>query len=1156
MGNVIGEQSTGGLDAAGTAPGEVGQAGGWLDRPLAAVLPLNWESIAWIVIFIVGIFTRFYRLGERAMSHDESLHTLYSYYLYNAGNYEHNPMMHGPFLFHANALMYFLFGDNDATARVAPALAGLGVLGLAYLYRRYIGRVGALVAGVLLLVDPTVLYHSRYIRDDIYIAFFSMAWVYCAFRYVELRSATRMRWLLLMSIVMAFAVVTMENSFIFGAIIGAFFAGLALWQIIGAHIFLVAAPIFLAGGVAYWFLEHGEKTWAVPAAGIGLVVAIAILLMRFRRAHWAQLRRSPVFDLPILMLTLVLPFTAPFGHSLLGWDPMAYAATTDLARSAGLVLLATALGFGIAYYWFGMRPAGDDAALGLNLRFGGWLVLMGVFWLISVLFFTTFLTNTRNGLASGIVGSLGYWLAQQEVARGGQPWYYYPMLGLLYAFLPMALTAGGTFHLLVNLRRSGTGSDAPEGEQAWGGWDPVLPSDLPASAATTDAEMPDVANYLRVNRIYFVVFGLWWVVLSWLAYTLAGEKMPWLLTHIVVPMCVFGGWWFGSLLTRIDWRAAARTHAIWLVALMPALLFAAAYVATRNPFSGRTSADASETVQWVLGLIVLAGLVYLTAHWAGSVGWGAATRLLGVGFVAVLFLFTIRFSVMLNYINFDMATEYLVYAHGSPDIKRVMSEIDLISERTVGANNIVVAYDDASSWPMSWYMRDYPNARYYGESPNSDSMSAPVVLVGPKNYDKVRPYLARDYVKRTYRRIWWPDQGYFNLTWQRFFDTLRDPAKLRRIYNIVMYRRYYDDADPNKPRDLSQWPTRDDMEMYVRKDIAAQIWDLGVTPMTGVAGGQAQAVPETDVTALAEYTGIYGTLPLTAPRDVAVAPAGQRVIADTGNHRIVVLGPDGAFVTEFGSLCRLAEGAAAGCVDPDGDGPLQLGDGQFYEPWGVAVGQDGEIFVADTWNGRIQVFDAEGNFLRKWGYFNTTNGELGDPNAMFGPRGLAIDAAGNLLVADTGNKRILQFSPAGALVNQTGGGGVILGRFEEPTDVAVDPRDGSIFVADNWNQRIQKLDPALTPLAEWAVPGWLSQDINDKPSVTVATNGDVYASDPESYRVLVFDPNGTLKGSFGAYGVELDRFARPLGLAIDPTVNQLLVADTDNSRVVVDPTLP
>src|SRR5690606_39940128 len=58
----------------------------------------------------------------RVMSHDESLHTRYSYSLYADGNFQHTPLMHGPILFHVTAFFYFLFGDNDFTARLYPAI--------------------------------------------------------------------------------------------------------------------------------------------------------------------------------------------------------------------------------------------------------------------------------------------------------------------------------------------------------------------------------------------------------------------------------------------------------------------------------------------------------------------------------------------------------------------------------------------------------------------------------------------------------------------------------------------------------------------------------------------------------------------------------------------------------------------------------------------------------------------------------------------------------------------------------------------------------------------------------------------------------------------------------------------------------------------------
>ena len=196
---------------------------------------------------------------------------------------------------------------------------------------------------------------------------------------------------------------------------------------------------------------------------------------------------------------------------------------------------------------------------------------------------------------------------------------------------------------------------------------------------------------------------------------------------------------------------------------------------------------------------------------------------------------------------------------------------------------------------------------------------------------------------------------------------------------------------------------------------------------------------EVPLAASAIYNAEYDGLPLRTPRALAIGADGRVVIADSGNHRIVVLNAAGELLHTFGSHCRFDQGLPLDCQDLDGDGPMQPGDGQFNEPWGVAVDGSGAIFVADTWNGRIQAFDADGSYLRSWGYYNTTNGELGDPYAMFRPRGVAVDLNGNVLVADTGNKRIVRFTPNGEFVDQVGGGGVILGRFEEPTDVAVDP---------------------------------------------------------------------------------------------------------------------
>ncbi|MBX3015302.1 MAG: TIGR03663 family protein [Caldilineaceae bacterium] len=1150
----------------------------FLERPLLALVNFNWETTAWIVLLVVAAVLRFVNVGERAMSHDESLHTLYSYYLYDTGKYEHNPMMHGPILYHLNALAYFLFGDNDASARFFPVLAGIGVVGMAWLFRRYIGRTGALVAGVLITISPSLLFHSRYIRHDMYIALFLLVWIYGSFRYMDTRER---KWLSLIMIGMSLGLLAMEAHFISGAILGAFFVGLALWRVIGQRLWLAVAPLSIAGGI--WYLFHVEardvgkqaetageqaaellqrstrlELTGVAALAVAALIALGLLYRYIKREQWQQLRQDVHVDLAVLMLTLVMPFLAPFFLPLLGWelkakfDNIGAWTTGEIATATFLVLLLTAIAVGIAYFWYQMRlpvstgseeaPAEKGSARPA-LDFITWAQLMGAFWVINILFYTTFLTNLRNGLATGIVGSLGYWLAQQEVARGGQPSYYYLMLASLYEFLPWLLSIVGAVVIVYWLTRHRD-------------WDPVAGPDLPAELAVSTRL--GQSELLRQNRVYFAVFCIWWTAAAWIAYTVAGEKMPWLLTHIALPMCILGGWWFGRLWHRIDWAKVREQKAFWLIGITPALLFALLTLLGITPSTDRSVSALAGTMQRILGLLIVVGLLYLIWRWALRLSWLTTARLLSMGFVAVLFLLTIRFSYMLTYINFDMATEYLVYAHASPDIKRALNEIDSISERTVGGRNIVVAYDDDSSWPLSWYMRLYPNHKFYGSAPSSDSMAAPVIIVGPKNYEKVHPYVTRDYVKRTYRLVWWPDMDYFNMTWGRLWNAVTDSQQRERIFQIFFYRRYRDTNDYSKFRDLSQWPHRHEFEMWVRRDLATQIWDLGVAPLVDTSNTMDAQVRdrEVDQSALAMYNGTYGDRPLLTPRALAIAPDGSRVIADTGNNRIVVLDRDGNFVRAFGSGCRLGEGEAGGCQDPDGNGPLALGDGQFYEPWGVATDALGQIFVSDTWNGRIQVFDAEGRFVTKWGAFSSTGGELTDAFALFGPRGLAMGADGNLLVADTGNKRIIKFTPDGQLVQQIGGGGVIGGRFEEPVGIAVSPVDGTIFVADTWNHRIQKLSPALEFIAEWPVPGWASQDIVAKPYLAVATNGDVYTTDPQLYRVLVYNQNGEIKASFGNFGTDLNKFDLPTGIAVDPATNVVVVADANNNRILSFQPLP
>ena len=150
------------------------------------------------------------------------------------------------------------------------------------------------------------------------------------------------------------------------------------------------------------------------------------------------------------------------------------------------------------------------------------------------------------------------------------------------------------------------------------------------------------------------------------------------------------------------------------------------------------------------------------------------------------------------------------------------------------------------------------------------------------------------------------------------------------------------------------------------------------------------------------------------PEAIAIEDSGEIVIYDKDNGAINKYGAAGNLLLTFGaSGCELASGL--GCVDPDGAGPLELGDGQFSTQGatGLALDAAGYIYATDAGNGRVQKFSPSGRFLLKFGTPGAGDGQLGGPPVCAsGPLGVAVDTAGRIYVADTGNHRIQVFAPA------------------------------------------------------------------------------------------------------------------------------------------------
>jgi sugar lactone lactonase YvrE len=257
-------------------------------------------------------------------------------------------------------------------------------------------------------------------------------------------------------------------------------------------------------------------------------------------------------------------------------------------------------------------------------------------------------------------------------------------------------------------------------------------------------------------------------------------------------------------------------------------------------------------------------------------------------------------------------------------------------------------------------------------------------------------------------------------------------------------------------------------------------------------------------------------------------------VADAGNNRIQHLSPAGKVLQVWGSFADISKGAAPG--------------GTFNEPWGVAVAPDGSVYVADTWNYRIQKFTPDGKFVQMWG-----TGPAEGNTQFYGPRGLAVDSLGHVFVADTGNKRIVIFDAIGKYLGEFGGPGAQLGQLDEPVDIALDA-DGNAYVTDTWNQRIQVFTPdatrqVYTASVAWDVNGWSGNGLDNKPFITVDAAGTISVTDPEMCRVISFSAS-TGKAVHVWDGCAAGTaFQLPIGVISDGSAG-LWVTDATNGKLV------
>ena len=253
-----------------------------------------------------------------------------------------------------------------------------------------------------------------------------------------------------------------------------------------------------------------------------------------------------------------------------------------------------------------------------------WLICAGIFYVTWAALYSTLFTNLA-GVFTGSWQGMGYWIAQQDVARGNQPWYYY-FVGLsVYELLPLVFGLAG------------------------------------------------IVYFFRRQDVLGLALALW-AVLSLVAFTLATEKMPWLLVNITTPFILVAAKFLGELADRVDWRGligrGGELMPVALLFLSPLLVAASVYLLLQYLDPSRPLA----LHHWLL-LVSATAAAFLTSYFCRLSGPRRAAPTVGLGLAALLLALGVLGAFRAAYTYDDSNVEVMVYAQGSADLQATFTAL-------------------------------------------------------------------------------------------------------------------------------------------------------------------------------------------------------------------------------------------------------------------------------------------------------------------------------------------------------------------------------------------------------------------------------------------------------------------------------------------------
>ncbi len=1114
---------------------------------------IHLEIATYIAIIVLSIVAHLWQLDAMAMHHDESIHAWSSWRYYSgsggfncyggatSASYCYDPVYHGPSLYMFTLLSYFLFGDGDAQARLPMAAAGVIMVASCWMMRPLIGRRGAIIAAVLLGFAPSLLYYTRFARHDGLMVLWEVWMVVAVFRYLQEGKA---RYLYLLAVSLALAIGTHELYYILLFIFGIFAMLRILSEIPLTNRYLhIALLVFLGLGVTLMIINPplpigkglylGEKAFL---ANTTLLLAWLcqrvwpqqpVLLNRLQDL-WQNQRNTLWIALGILASLYLVMYTNFFSYPRGALDGL-YAGLAYWLGSQQEY----ARGDQPWYYYLMQLPVYEP--LGIITSIGAFIYL-----------FTRKGTRpdsheeqssgngqepTNTSTYQTSATTMRMEDSQQQADTDGD--------GISDSADSDETTQPGTFTASKKTSKQTDSETTPQTSPTVTRTTTRLADDTENQTTSTmpslfhrlytELQPPtDMPNPQSPAAKMFPLLLVFWYISSIVIFSWAGEKMPWLVVHMSLPGNLVAAWVLGKLLTNLHTPAklqaeaqtshklkSEKTHKEWqqreepqplrtLKLLIPPIVFLLILTLSvaiwRLQSAGEGQEAQSELVQGLVPLLVSGGLIYSLLTIGQRTGVRIVLSLTGLTIATILGAYMLRSTWLAVYDHPDTPIELLVYTQSAPDIPRYVEDVHELSmnmtrnnrstEDVTGGQSLPIVVDNGDengggslAWPMQWYFRNFRTIVWKGadsfQNPTTNTFEvtfpdgskglAPVIMAyKPHITDESREFFRKHYVTP------YGDGGALNWWF---------PEGDKCSPNGAGYKKYY----------FHSWMPR--LEEKVEKDCGRNIseevnppWAPLLWPFKGE-----------NWDTLKNFM-LYRELPdpLTpGSRDMQVwirndvlqgfPNDGRKTSASSGDMSLIHLfaeqaigspaelqNPTGIAVDEDGNI-YVADTANHRIQVFDRRGNLQQtigsygkGEGQFDEPRGVAVDEDGNIYVADTWNARIVKLSPEGEWLTTWGSGNqdvgsghlaTITGGNEEANAenplgFFGPRGIRIGPRGNVYIADTGNKRIIVTDSEGEHLYQWGRAGSEAGAFNEPTGLAID-KSGNVYVADTWNGRVQ-----------------------------------------------------------------------------------------------------